>query len=280
MLRIGEFSTLTQISIRTLRHYDELGLLKPMLVDAETGYRYYSASQLPRLHRILALRDFGIPLNRIADAIEEGVSADTLRDMLMLRQIEQEEIVHEEEERLARLKARLSLIEREGLMTSEVILKDVPPQWIASVREKIPAYRTIGMLFGKLWAALGPLGLEGLGVALFHDREFKDQDIDAEAGILLKSASSAPAPLTVYQLPQATVASVIHLGAFNAIGQAYEALLRWIESNGYRPAAPTREIFLHLSQPVSRDDESNITEIQVPIEKPESGRLGELISSS
>ena len=190
MLKIGEFSTLTQISIKTLRHYDEMGLLKPMLVDAETGYRYYSAGQLPRLHRILALKDLGFPLNRIADAIHEGVTADTLRGMLMLRRIEQEGLVQEEQERLARLKARLRLIELEGLMTNEVVLKDLPPQWIASMRETIPAYRTISRLFGKLYGVLGPLGLEGMGVALFHDKEFKDQDIDAEVGVYLQIGCS------------------------------------------------------------------------------------------
>ena len=274
MLKIGEFSTLTQISIKTLRHYDEIGLLKPMLVDAETGYCYYSASQLPRLHRILALRDLGFPLSRIADAIDEGVTADALRGMLMLRRIEQEGLVHEEEERLVRLKARLHLIELEGLMTNEVVLKDVPPQWIASIRENIPAYRMIGGLFGKLYGVLGPLGLEGLGVALFHDKEFKEQEIDAEVGIYLKSPVPSHEPLQVYQLPQATVASVVHHGAFNRIGEAYEALLRWIETSGYQPACPAREIFLHLSQPVSRDDESNVVEIQVPVQKNDSNKGG------
>ena len=120
---------------------------------------------------------------------------------------------------------------------------------------------------GNSHSAVGPLGLEGLGVALFHDKEFKDQDIDAEVGIYLESAVPAQEPLTVYQLPQATVASVIHNGAFNRVGEAYEAVLRWIEANGYRPAGPARELFLHLSQPVSRDDESSVTEIQVPVEK-------------
>ena len=76
MHRIGEFSRLAQISIKTLHHYDEVGLLKPAHVDAETNY---SMSQLPRLYRILALRDLGFPLNRIAEALDEGVNADQLR---------------------------------------------------------------------------------------------------------------------------------------------------------------------------------------------------------
>jgi DNA-binding transcriptional MerR regulator len=268
VLKIGEFSSLAHISIKTLHHYDEVGLLRPIHVDAETGYRFYSVSQLPRLHRILALKDLGFPLDRIAAALEEGITAEALRGMLLLRRSEQEQRVAEEIEQLSRLKARLLLIEQEdSVMTSEVVLKEIGPQWIVSLREIIPAYRAIGMLFGKLHGSLGSLGAEGKGAALFHDTEFKEQELDAEAGVYLKQSAAVEAPLRSYQLPSATVASVIHHGAFDSIGTAYGALLRWIEVNGYRPAGPTREIFLHLTAPVSRDDTSNVTEIQVPVAK-------------
>lgn len=265
MLKIGEFSCLAQISIRTLRHYDELGLLTPAYVDESSGYRYYSASQLPRLHRILALRGLGFPLNRIAEALEEGISPDALRGMLLLRHAEQEEELEAEVERLNRLKALLNLIEKEGQMTLDVILKETSTQWIASMREKIPAHREIGMLFGKTFAALGPLGGEGTAIALFHDTEYREHEVDAEIGVCLRNAAYVATPLTCYQLPAATMASVVHHGAFNRIAEAYGALLRWIEANGYRPSGPTRELFLHVSAPVSRDDESNVAEIQVPI---------------
>lgn len=267
MLKIGEFSALSQISIKTLRHYDEVGLLPPMYVESETGYRYYSASQLPRLQRILALKDLGFTLDHIAAALDEGINADTLRGMLLLRRTEQQERVEEEVERLARLEARLRLIELEGYMTNEVLLKEVAPQWIASLRETIPAYRTIGALFGKLYGALGPLAAEGPGVALLHDTEYKDHDVDAEAGVYLKQARSVSEPFRTYQLPSAIVASTVHHGAFDSIGAAYGSLLRWIETNGYRPAGPTRELFLHVSVPVTREDTSNVTEIQVPVVK-------------
>jgi DNA-binding transcriptional MerR regulator len=267
VLKIGAFSSLSQISITALRHYDELGLLKPMHVDAETGYRYYSVSQLPRLHRILALKDLGFPLERVAEALDDGVNADVLRGMLLLRRVEQLGHIQEEMERLDRLQARLKLIEREGHVTNDVVLKELAPQWIASLREIIPAYRTIGELFGKLYGGLGPLGAEGAGVALFHDTEFKEQNVDAEAGVYLKQDRHVNEPLRSYLLPAGLVASVVHHGAFDRIGEAYGALLRWIETNGYRPSGPTREIFLHVSTPVSREDASNVTEIQVPVQK-------------
>ena len=265
VLKIGEFSALAQVSIRTLRHYDEVGLLKPTHVEAQTGYRYYSVSQLPRLHRILALRDLGFPLHRIGDTLEEGVSADALRGMLLLRSVEQERQVNEETERLNRLKALIHLIDKEGRMSSDVIMKEVEPQWIVSLRENIPAYRVVGQLIGRLYGLLGPLGGEGMGVGLLHDPEYKEQDVDVEAGVYVKLRVEAQAPLRCYQLPAVTVASVVHHGAFNRIGEAYTDLLRWIEANRYHPDGPTRELFLHVSQPVSRDDSSNVTEIQVPV---------------
>ena len=266
MLKIGEFSSLAQVSIRTLRHYDELGLLEPVRVDTETGYRYYSVSQLPRLHRILALRDLGFPLERIAQALDCGISVDALKGMLLLRQAEQEVQVQEEMERLGRLKALLHLMEQEGHMTGDV-LKEVEPQWIVSMREKIPAYAAIGGLFGKLYGSLGPLAAEGHAMALVHDKEYCERDVDMEAGVCVKQESAVQEPLKCRQLPHATVASYVHHGAFSRIAEAYGALLRWIEVNGYRPSGPTREIFLHVAMPASRDDERNVTEIQVPVAK-------------
>jgi DNA-binding transcriptional MerR regulator len=267
VLKIGEFSVLTQVSIKTLRYYDEVGLLKPARVDVDSGYRYYSASQVPRLHRILALKDLGFPLDRIAKVIDEGVTADALLGMLMLREAEQEARVQEETERLARLRARLRLVEMEGVMASEVVLKDLGPQWIVSVREVIPGFRTIGTLFGKLYGTLGPLGAQGVAAAVFHDQEFKEHEVDVEVGVYLKQAVSVSTPLSVRELPATTAASIVHHGAFSRVSEAYLAVLHWMDANGYRQAGPARELFLHVSQPASRDDESNVTEIQVPVEK-------------
>jgi effector-binding domain-containing protein len=187
--------------------------------------------------------------------------------MLLLRRAEQMNQLREEEERLHRLEALIRLIDLEGRMTNDVILKNLPAQWIVSVRETIPAYRAVGQLIGRLYGSIGPLGIQGTGVVLLHDSEHKENDVDAEAGIYLKQAATVQEPFKCYSLPPATVASVVHHGAFNRIAEAYTSLLRWVEINGYHPDGPTREIFLHVSMPVSRDDESNVTEIQVPVQK-------------
>jgi DNA-binding transcriptional MerR regulator len=267
VLKIGDFSTLTQVSVKTLRYYDEMGLLRPLHVDAASGYRYYSASQLPRLHRILALKDFGFSLDEIAKAIDDGVTPEQLRGMLMLREAEQQARVREEQDRLSRLRARLRLIEQEGQMAKDVVIKEIAPQWMASVRETIPNYPSVGKLYGELFGALGPAAFGGVTVALWHDREYKEHDVDAEAGVYMKQPVQARGRVQVHELPPVTVASIIHQGAYNCLSEAYDAVLRWVETNGYRIAGPIREIYLKMSQPVRQDDESYVTEIQVPVEK-------------
>src|SRR5512134_1184105 len=107
MFKIGEFSRLSRVSVRMLRHYDQLGLLTPSQTDPFTGYRYYSAEQLPRLNRIIALRDLGFSLEQIAGMLDEDLSTDQLLGMLKLKRSEVEQQMQEEQARLARLEARI-----------------------------------------------------------------------------------------------------------------------------------------------------------------------------
>jgi DNA-binding transcriptional MerR regulator len=269
VIRIGDFSSLTRLSIKTLRYYDETGLLKPVRVDPSTGYRYYSATQLPRLHRILALKDLGFPLDQIAQILDGGVSAEELRGMLRLRQAEQAARVQQESERLTRLQSILRLIEQENTMGQDVVVKEVGPQWIASVRDVIPTYQSVGMLYGEVYGLLGRSGCPGglLPVALWHDKEFKETDVDGEAGVYLPKPIEPAGRVKVYELPGVTVASIIHAGAFQTLNSSYRAVAAWMGANGYSPTGPARELYLKIGEQVRPDDESYITEIQIPVEK-------------
>ncbi len=95
-LKIGDFARLGQVTVQTLRHYDDLGLLKPIEVDALTGYRYYTFEQLPRLNRVLALKDFGLSLEQIAQLLAKDLPVAEMRGMLKLKQSELREQVHEQ----------------------------------------------------------------------------------------------------------------------------------------------------------------------------------------
>jgi effector-binding domain-containing protein len=103
--------------------------------------------------------------------------------------------------------------------------------------------------------------------AMWHDPEFKEANVDAEAGVYLKQPIEAHGGVQVRELPACTAASAIHAGSYRRLQEAYDALLRWVGSNGYQVAGPIRELYLQNSQPVRQDDESYVTEIQVPVSK-------------
>jgi effector-binding domain-containing protein len=273
MIRIGDFSRLSRVSIKTLRYYDEMGLFKPIDVDRFTGYRYYSASQLPRLNRILALRDLGLSLEQIAQVLDEGVSPEQLRGMLRMKRAELQQQIAGEQARLARVEARLNTIELEDRMPDyDVIIKQIEPQLVTGVRDTLSSYPEVGRLLGEVYGHLVRYGVKGsdlVAAAIWHDDEYKTSDIDGEAVVYLKQSIPEGGRVKVYELPAATVASVVHKGAYNRLNQAYEAIGRWIEANGYRIAGPNREIYLYCTEPVRQDDDSYVTEIQFPVEKRE-----------
>src|SRR5262245_23854143 len=119
MFKIGEFSKLVQVPVATLRYYDQVGLLKPVEVDRFTGYRYYSASQLPRLHRILALKGLGFSLEQISAVLAEGLTPEQMRGMLRLRHAQISQQLEEGQSQLTKVEALLQQIEHERELSAE-----------------------------------------------------------------------------------------------------------------------------------------------------------------
>jgi len=135
MLKIRDFARLAEVSMTTLRYYDEIGLLKPIHVDPETGYRFYTMDQLPYLHRILAFKELGLGLIQIIEILDEGISSEALQGMLRLRQAQLQQHIQAEQEQLVRIEARLRSLEQGScLPTYEVVLKAARPITGVSLR--------------------------------------------------------------------------------------------------------------------------------------------------
>src|SRR5690606_26555809 len=126
MFNIGELARLGRVSVRMLRHYDARGLLRPARVDPAPAYRYYEARHLSRPNRRLAPKDLGLSLHQVRRVPEEKVSITELHGMLRLRGAEREAQVAEGMARLARVEARLRMIETEGIMPADVVIKSLP----------------------------------------------------------------------------------------------------------------------------------------------------------
>ena len=282
MIKIGDLSRISRVPVKTLRYYDEVGLLKPVEVDRFTGYRYYSLDQLSRLNRILALKDLGFSLEQIAQLLNVNLPAAQIRGMLRMKQAELQDRVREEQERLARVEARLRQIEQEETMPKDdVVIKKVEPQLVASIRGIVPNYGAQWQLWNELDAYLAKRRANPIGpfLTIYHDTEFKERDVDLEVCEPLSGALPGEGRAQTYELPGIeTVACLLHHGTFDNIGDTYNALMKWIETNGYRVAGPNREVYLRaVASPKTdveypkdylTDDEANrLTEVQFPVEK-------------
>jgi DNA-binding transcriptional MerR regulator len=113
MIRIGDFSKLSRVPVKTLRYYDEVGLLKPVEVDGLTGYRLYEYSQLSTLHRILALKELGFSLEEIGRLLDDDLPVEQMRGMLKLREAEAHQRMRQEAERPGGIEARLRQSEQD-----------------------------------------------------------------------------------------------------------------------------------------------------------------------
>ncbi len=271
MIKIGDFAHLSQVSVVTLRHYDEMDLLKPVKVDHFTGYRYYSVDQLPRLNRILALKDLGFSLEQIRLVLADGLSHEQLRGMLIIQRSEVEKRLSDEQARLVRIEARLRQIELEDKMPNyDVVIKTVPAMLVATCRVTIPTNdqvpKYLKPAYKLVYDYLREQGVKdnGLCLTLWHSPADVYANEDAEAVVPVDRPLPGTDQVKVYELPPTQVASVVHQGDFEEFTQGHAALLEWIDANGYRIVGPYREIYI-------KHDKANLsdttTEIQFPVEK-------------
>lgn len=276
MFRIGDFSRVARVSCRLLRHYDEIGLFKPARVEPATGYRYYSAVQLPRLNRILVLRDLGLSLEQIAQALRADLPAAELRGMLLMRRAEVEQVIDAQSQRLRQIESRIGQIEAEGrLAADDVIVRQEPARRLLSMRRMVPSFADGVRVIGELLATVPRLVGEGaLGelVAIAHAQDFEPENIDVEFGFFLQSAVEAPIALANGRsLEVRELAQVDHLATCVRVGPPQVAHLttarigQFIEANGYRISGPNREVFLQRPAPERMQDA--VVEMQFPVER-------------
>ncbi|MGF1576305.1 MAG: MerR family transcriptional regulator [Cyanophyceae cyanobacterium] len=275
MLKIGDFSRLGQISVRMLRHYDQLGLIKPAYVDPESDYRYYSLDQLPRLHRILALKDLGLSLDQIEQVLRENLSPEQLQGMLALKQAELSQQVQETQLRLQRVASRLAQIQQEDADSPyEVVLRPISASVIASIRRIVPTLMDMPTYrcgaSDDLYAWLDKQRLDPYGpeIVLYHFPDYSETDIDMEFGIPIASKSKLDLrdPIQLSTLTAVEqMACVIHEGLLWDVGQAITALFTWMGRNGYASAGSFREVHLFGKETAKTGTEPVVVELQIPV---------------
>jgi DNA-binding transcriptional MerR regulator len=284
LFRIREFSQLTRVSIKALRHYDRLGLLVPAFVDPRTRYRHYAARQAPRLYQILALRELGFPLAHITEILAKDPRARSLQRLLERRRSEIRNQLEFERQRLAHVEAALLELENghRGHPALRPVLRELPPMRVATRRSRVRDLdHGSQALFEAVEAdaARARIRVPGPPVLIYHDRDHRESDADIEAGVPVVSEARSAGRSTIRALaavPRA--ACVVYMGDSDRWAWIVRELLAWLQRRRLAPAGPTREMFLqfgaagceHLRLPrayLADHPEDFVTEMQIPVRR-------------
>jgi DNA-binding transcriptional MerR regulator len=252
MFRIGDFSKITQVSVRMLRYYESKGILIPIRIDEDSKYRWYSVTQMQAVNKIKALRDMGF-------LVEE------IKQILMLNETEFSKIIQKQKQQLQQdiikqqnMLSKLELLEQRMLQQEnsnleyEVQIKQIPKIYIMSYRQKIKNYNEEGSLWKRLdsYVKAHKILVKG-NVAIFHDGE----DIDVEVCYEVSKPQEIEPPFYYRALPEEKeVASIMVYGSFENIGSRYQDIAHWIDTNGYEISGNVREI--PINGPWNREDEN------------------------
>ncbi|MFI6683366.1 MerR family transcriptional regulator [Streptomyces sp. NPDC050485] len=271
MFTIGDFARHGRVSVRMLRHYDATGLLRPAHVDPATGYRFYTAAQLARLNRVIALKDLGFTLQQVKEILDEKLDAEELRGMLRLRRAELEETMSAAAARLVQVEARLRSIESEGTMpVQDVVLKKLPAVRVAELTATAASFvpqdisPVIQPLYEELFRRLEAAGIAptGPGIAYYEDAPQGGGAITVHAGVQVSAPPQELDGLRVHDLPAVErAATVVHRGSMDAVLTTEQVLARWIDAQGHRSAGYPREVTLECPA----DVDAWVTELQEPV---------------
>lgn len=273
MFTIGDFAQLGRVSVRMLRHYDAVGLLPPAHVDPSSGYRFYTAAQLQRLNRLVALKDLGLTLDQVRVVLDEKLSVEQLHGMLSLRRAELRQQILADESRLRRVEARLRAIEREGAMPADdVVVKPVPSARVARLTATAASYGpedigpVIQPLYPELMGRLSRAGvpITGYGIATYEPAD--GDQVTVQAGVTVSVEPSDAYDFEVVDLPALeSAATIVHRGTMDDVDATYQAVAAWIEAHGYRQNGFAREVYLNYGE---GDPAEWVTELQLEITKP------------
>lgn len=271
MLKIGDFSKLSRISIRMLRHYNEINLLIPDSTDEITGYRYYSEAQLPLANRINSLKNMGFSLAMITEILKDYGDIESLKKYLLLKHAEIKEQAENTNRQLLLLETTIMRFGKdENMMNHTVTLKEMPERMVTSLRKIIPAYDMEGMLWEQLMREITAQNVQIANpchsLAIFHDKGYKENDVDVEIQISVEGKYKSTEDVIFKTVEVIQIASSTYSGGYDQITAVNEAVANWIADNNYEFDGKMFSIY-HVSPSMDPNSENWVTEVCAPIKR-------------
>ena len=264
LYKIGMFAAMNHVTVKTLRFYEEQGLLMPALIHPETGYRYYTLSQMAVLHQITALKLAGFTLEEIAH-INSGADEEAI---LLKKKSELLAKISDLTRQIAVVDGYLS--KKKTGLSAPVLIKTIPETTVAFMRIRLESYDCLFDRMPEMGALMEKAGCEcALPEYCFTgylEPGYKDGDILVEICESVVEAKQETGALQFKTLPEIQAACVFHKGTYRTFSESYETVLRYIEKNGYEIAGEIRESY--IDGVWNNDDESQwLSEIQVPVRR-------------
>ena len=264
LYKIGMFAAMNHVTVKTLRFYEEQGLLIPALIHPDTGYRYYTLSQMAVLHQITALKLAGFKLEEIAN-INSG--ADEIA-VLLKKKAELLEKIADITRQIAVVDGYLA--KKKTGLSSPVLIKTIPETTVAFMRIRLESYDCLFDRTPEMGALMEKAGCEcalpEYCFTAYPEPGYKDGDIPVEICESVVEAKKEIGDLKFKTMPEIQAACVFHKGSYRTFSESYETVLRYIEENGYEIAGEIRESY--IDGVWNKDDESRwLSEIQVPVRR-------------
>lgn len=276
MYSIGDLARLGGVSVRMLRHYDDIGLVRPAEIDQWTGYRRYGPAELLRLHRAVALKDLGFSLADVVKLLDEQISTDELRGMLRLRFADLADHISRSQEQLRRIELRIARIDKEETMAirqltdSDVTMKSIPEILVAEATGVAPGFEpgdigpVIQPLYGPLLERIATSGFDITGPSIAYYEDAPDGEAIRVAATFPVVTHGRPPTegIALVMLPAIEQAvCVLHHGTMDTVEDTYSAAIRWLDEHELDTVAYSREVYLACPENVA----DWVTELQYAV---------------
>lgn len=267
MYKVSDFSKICGLSIDTIKHYETIGLLHPSYVDDINNYRFYAATKIVEVQKIQMLKDAGCSLKEIKDHLDSNITATELTSLLQQKIEVMSKKIEQLKEQYNRLEVNYFILNNGGMtFMNQIVVKEVEPIWVVSKREVYDeAKETFDAFCERMWNSLNQVVQEPRTIScmsIYYAGLFvhTEKPIDME---VIEPLASKKDGNDIRLLPKAKVASIIHVGPLNTIGESYQLLLTWMKEHKYEINGGVREIY-HEGE-WSKDTDQYVTELQVPI---------------
>lgn len=269
LFKIGEFSKLTNISVKMLRYYDEINLLQPDKIDEKNKYRYYAAKKLETASKINAFKSMGFSLSAIRTLLATPDDMEAVRVHLKLREIAVKEEQEKLEQQLLRIKQFKELRDNMGEVKYIPTIKTIPNRLVVSLRKVVASYSEEGLLWQELYEYIKHNNItplyDGYTMAIYHDKEYQETAVDIEVQVTVPNKGVSSDTVKFLTIEEYQVVAVTFVGSYNQMPEVTKAIASYFEKNKLDFSGKMLNIF-HVSKAQAKREEEYVTEACYAIE--------------